>query len=262
MAVLRIPTSFLKVLIVVVVLLVIIFAFVTLHKTNTATTSSLPYSVQYALEYFNAVKQNSTLLVPSQYYTAARDFAINNNKVVENNSLYYSVLFSNVSLPSGYNILLDMANVSNLPDATFFPYNFTAKNLSSSLKNCEIASSNTDAFAVCSIYSNISVPVLNRNVTREVNLGFGTFVAFPNNPTLSEVNSTIVYNGENRSSFPSRLLNHTTFLNGSMFLYQNTFAFYLSPADLGTFYGREMFLPNSTLKNVIDNFLTTRIVSG
>ena len=89
MTVLRIPTSLLWALAALVVLLLIVFVFVTLHKTSTAVSSSLPTSIQYTLEYFNAARQNSTLLVPSQYYTAARDYSINGNNVIENNSLYY-----------------------------------------------------------------------------------------------------------------------------------------------------------------------------
>ena len=260
MAVLRISIYILWVLIAVIIILAIALFFISSHKQNAITTNSIPESVQYALEYFNAVKSNSTILVPSQYYTAAKDLAINNNKAVENNSLYYSVLFNNSKLPSGYYILIDMGNISKLPDITFFPYNFTARNLSASLQDCDIASSNTRAFAICSIYSNISIPILNKTVNKKINLGFGTFAAFPGNSTLIEINSTILYNGENSTYIKSIRLNNSVFLNGSIFLYENTTAFYLSPKALETFYGREMFLPNTTLKNVVANFYSTRIV--
>ena len=261
MAVLRIPTSLLWALAALVVLLLIVFVFVTLHKTSTAVSSSLPPSIQYALEYFNAARQNSTLLVPSQYYTAARDYSINGNNVIENNSLYYSILFGNTPLPKGYNILIDMSNLSGLSGLINFPYNFTTKNLSGSLRNCQVAGSKIDAFAVCAIYSNVSVPAFNKTINKTLTLGFGTFVAFPNTSALSEINATIAYNGQNRTYIKSVRINGTAFADGIMFLYENTAAFYVPPGALNTFYGREIFLPNSTLKNVVDNFFTARIIS-
>ena len=260
MAVLRIPTYFLWILIAVIIILAVALFFVKLHKSTAVNVNSIPLSIQYALEYFNAAESNSTLLVPSQYYSAAKGLSINNNRVIQNNSLYYSVLFNNATLPEGYYVLMDMGNISSLPDITTFSYNFTVRNLSSSLQNCEIASSKTDAFAVCSIYSNVSVPVLNNTVTKKINLGVGTFAVFPGNSTLVELNSTIVYNGKNSTYLRSIRLNNTAFFGGSMFLYDNITAFYLSPRALQTFYGREMFFPNSTLKNVLDNFYSVRIV--
>ncbi len=261
MAVLRIPTYLLWILIAVIVILIVFFAFVKLHKTTVTSVTSVPSSIQYSLEYFNAAEQNTTLLVPSQYYQAAKGFSINGNSVVENNTLYYSILFNNTPVPKGYNILLDMGNISMLPGVVPFSYNFTTGNISSSLKGCLIASSKTDAFFVCDVYANVSLNISNKIVNTPVKVGLGTFAIFPNNSTIVELNSTIVYNGENSSYIPSVRLNSTAFLNGDIFLYQNTTAFYLSTAALGTFYGREMFLPNSTIKNVIDNFYSVRIVS-
>lgn len=261
MAVLRIPTYLLWVLIAAIVILVVVFAFVKLHSSQTTATAALPMGIRYALEYFNAVKSNATLLVPSQYYAAAKDFSVNGNKAVENSSLYYSVLFNDTSLPKGYYILLDMENVTALPDIIAFPYNFTLSNISSSLRDCDIARSDTEALSVCDVYSNVSLNISNVTVNRDIRVGSVTFATFPGNSTLTEINSTIVYNGQNRTNIPSVRLNDTAFMNGSIFIYVNNAAFYLSSQALGTFYGREMFLPNSTLKNVFDNFFTTRIVS-
>lgn len=263
MVTLRISASFLWLLIIVIIVLVAVFAFVKLSKAPaTVSTNSIPSSIQYALEYFNAAYRNETILVPSQYYTAAKALSINGNKVVENNTLYYSILFGSTKLPAGYNILIDMENVSSLPSLIYFPYNFTAENLSNSLRDCEVTRSKTDAFAVCSIYSNISVPILNGTyINKSINIGFGTFAAFPNSTALYEINGTITYNGQNSTYIPSVRINNTGFYNGTMFLYENTAAFYLSRSDLNTFYGKEMFLPNSTLKNVVANFFSARIIA-
>lgn len=263
MVTLRISASFLWLLIIVIIILVAVFAFVKLNKApTTVSTKSIPSSVQYALEYFNAAHRNETILVPSQYYKAAKALSIYGNKVVENNTLYNSILFGNAKLPINYNILIDMENASALPSLIYFPYNFTTENLSNSLRDCEVARSKIDAFAVCSVYSNISVPVLNGTyINKSINIGFGTFAAFPNSTALYEINGTITYNGQNSTYIPSIRINNTPSYNGIMFLYENTAAFYLSRPDLNTFYGKEMFLPNSTLKNVVANFLSVRIIS-
>lgn len=263
MVVLRISTSLLWLLVIVVIILVVIFGFVKLSKMHAAVNvNSIPSSIEYAIEYFNAAYQNSTLIVPSQYYAAAKSFSINNNKVLENNSLYNSILFGNSKLPSGYYILIDMQNISDLPSSIPFPYNFTAENISNSLRNCQVAKNKTYVFAVCSIYSNVTISLLNRTyVNRSIKLGLGTFAAFPNSTYLYEINGTLVYNGQNTTYFPSVKINKTASYNGVMFLYTDNIAFYLSSADLKTFYGREMFLPNSTLKNVVANFFSARIIS-
>ena len=88
-----------------------------------------------------------------------------------------------------------------------------------------------------------------------------TFAAFPNSTALYELNGTLVYNGYNTTYIPSVNIHNTNFYNGMMFLYENNLAVYLSRSDLNTFYGKEMFLPNSTLKNVVANFLSARIIS-
>jgi hypothetical protein len=263
MVVLRISASFLWLLFAIVIILVVIFALVKMNQAHTTVnTSSIPSSIQYALEYFNAAHSNTTILVPVQYYNAAKALSINGNKVVENNTLYDSILFGNAKLPSGYNVLIDMENASSLPSLIFFPYNFTSENISSSLRNCDVARDKIDAFAVCSIYSNITVPITNgTSINRSINIGFGTFAAFPNSTLLYEINGTLAYSGQNTTYIPSIRINNTRFYNGLMFLYENTTAFFLSQADLNTFYGREMFLPNSTLKNVAANFFSARIIS-
>ncbi|MGC8533311.1 MAG: hypothetical protein ACP5MV_01630 [Candidatus Parvarchaeum sp.] len=262
MVVLRISPSLLWLLVVVIIILIAVFAFVKLNKApSTVNVNSIPSSIQYALEYFNAAYTNSTILVPSQYYSAAKALSINGNKAVENATLYNSILFGSAKLPAGYNILIDMENASSLPYLTFFPYNFTTKTLSNSLRNCEVASNKSEAFAVCSIYSNVTIPIANSSINKSIRLGFGTFVAFPNSTYLYEINGTLSYNGQNTTYIPSIKINNTRFYNGLMFLYENTTAFFLSKADLNTFYGREMFLPNSTLKNVVANFFSARIIS-
>lgn len=263
MVVLRISTSFIWILIAIIIILLAVFAFVKLNKPqSTVSTTSIPSSIQYALEYFNAAYHDSTILVPSQYYKAATSLSINGNNAVENNTLYNSVLFGNSKLPAGYNILIDMGNISELPSVIPFPYNFTKENLSNSIRNCQVARAKNDAFAVCSIYSNVSVPILNGTViNKSIDLGYGTFAAFPNSTNLYEINGTLAYNGYNTTYIPSVRINNTNFYNGMMFLYENNTAFYLSTSDLNTFYGKEMFLPNSTLKNVVANFLSARIIS-
>jgi hypothetical protein len=260
MAVLKIPVYLLWVLIAVIAILVIAFVFIKLNNKNVSPANTIPSSVEYALEYFNAANQNSTLLVPSQYYAVANGLAANGNNVVENNKLYYSILFNGTSLPKGYYILMDMQNISALPGAIALPYNFTQKNISSSLQDCDVAGSNSAILSICNLYTNVTVPVLNSTVSKEIRLGYGTFMEFPSNSTTLELNSTIIYNGVNRTNIPSFRVNNTAFSNGSAFVYANTTAFYLSPGALKTFYGSEMFLPNSTLKNVFANFVTVRII--
>ncbi len=261
MAKLRIPVSLLWVMLIVIVILAALLGFLHFNRPNVQTTSSLPSSIQYSLEYFNAANQNKTLLVPSQYYKAAEDYSINDNKVVENNSLYSLVLFGGVTLPQNYDVLIDISNASYFSDLIFFPINFTLINLSLSLKDCYVASNKTRGFAICEIYSNITLPVLNGTSRNEtVKIGEGTFVNFPNS-TSSEINNTIIYDGLNRESVSSLKINGTQFYNGVMFVYDNITAFYLSEKDMETFYGREMFLPNSTLKNVVANFGSVRIIS-
>ncbi|MEM0143164.1 MAG: hypothetical protein QXL94_04335 [Candidatus Parvarchaeum sp.] len=263
MATLRISASLLWLLIAIIVILVVVFVSVKLTSNNKViAVNSIPYSIQYALEYFNAAYSNSTLLVPSQYYSAAESFSINGNKAVENNTLYDSILFGDAKLPAGYKILIDMENITSLPSLIEFPYNFTSANLSNSLRDCQVARSKTDAFALCSIYSNVTVPIYNGTyVNKSIDLGFGTFTVFPNSTSLYEINGTITYDGQNTTYVPSVRINNTGFYNGTIFLYEGKFAFYLSTSDLKTFYGREMFLPNSTLKNVVANFFSTRIIA-
>ncbi|MCL4362342.1 hypothetical protein M1585_02570 [Candidatus Parvarchaeota archaeon] len=263
MVVLRISSSLLWLLVIVIIVLLAIFVFVKINKAQpTVNVNLIPSSIQYALEYFNAAYSNATILVPSQYYSAAKALSINGNRAVENNTLYNSILFGSAKLPAGYDILIDMENASSLPSLTFFPYNFTTETLSNSFRDCEVAKNKTEAFAVCSIYSNVTIPIANSTtITKSVRIGFGTFIAFPNSTYLYEINGTLSYNGQNTTYIPSIRINNTRFYNGLMFLYQNTTAFFLSKADLNTFYGREMFLPNSTLKNVVANFFSARIVS-
>ncbi|EEZ92996.1 MAG: hypothetical protein BJBARM4_0382 [Candidatus Parvarchaeum acidiphilum ARMAN-4] len=263
MVVLRISTSFIWVLIAIIIILLAVFVFVKINKpSSVVSTSGIPSSIQYALEYWNAAYHDSTILVPSQYYKDATALSINGNKVVENNTLYSSVLFGSSKLPQGYNILIDMDNISSLPSVVAFSYNFTSENLSNSIKNCEVARAKTDAFALCSIYSNVTVPILNgTSINKSIDLGYGTFAAFPNSTALYELNGTLVYNGYNTTYIPSVNINNTNFYNGMMFLYENNLAVYLSRSDLNTFYGKEILLPNSTLKNVVANFLSARIIS-
>ena len=101
MVVLRISTSFIWVLIAIIIILLAVFVFVKINKpSSVVSTSGIPSSIQYALEYFNAAYHDSTILVPSQYYKDATALSINGNKVVENNTLYSSVQFGrNISFP-------------------------------------------------------------------------------------------------------------------------------------------------------------------
>ncbi len=253
----RIRFSYLFVGVILLVALAVVF--VILHFVGTSGQSGqtyLPLAVQYALEYFNAATANKTLLVPSQYYSAAEALAINNNVVVSNQTLYNSVLFGSGVLPQNEYILIDMGALSGLQpplSVTAFPTNYTTGNLSSSLRNCVLYRNSTDAMALCSVYpSNLSNAVL----------GNALVATFPGASSITYINSTILYNGTGSLYVPS-YVNPTTagFKNGTMFIYENTSSFYVPYRLMKTFYGREMFLPAHILGNVFANFYDARIVS-
>ena len=223
--------------------------------------TSVPIDVRYALEYFNAVNSNQTILVPSQYYSYAEQLAINGNRAVENDTEYADILLSNASASNAGFILIDMAQLnslpylerlSNAPNFTVidFSTNFVSASIGSSYKNCSIAENSIDLFGICELTFDKAV------------LGYENVVRLPGSSSISIVNASILYNGHNSTYFPS-FANSSSIglLKGVVFAYENVTNLYLPPGLMATFYGSEMFLPYNKLSNVLDSYGEARIVS-
>ncbi len=224
----------------------------------------LPANVTYALEYFNAVNSNKTILVPSAYYDLAKALAINGNKVVQNNTEYAGILLENKTYPNINFVLIDMEQLDGLKslyadigrtldyNVTVFPSTYHIGNLSNSERNCLIYGNRSDMFAQCDLYF-ISVKV-----------GSAAFAVFPGNPTIYEVNRSVFYNASAPSysmDVSTARANSSAKKQGTVFVYEGLITLYLPKSLMSTFYGTEMFMPAFALNNVFDNFGEARIIS-
>ncbi len=250
-----------SVAIVIVVIVAVVYMFMSNGNTGQQKTVSVPNDVMYALEYFNAVNTNKTILVPSQYYSYAEQLAINGNTVIENDTEYADALLSNNTAGNAQFVLIDMAQLNYLPHleslsgapnftiVDFSPY-FVSASVGSGYKNCSVAESSTDLFGICELTLGKAV------------LGYENIIRLPGASNVSILNASILYNGQNSTYLPSFANSSSLgFVNGVVFAYQNVTSIYL-PSDLmSTFYGREMFLPIHYLNNVLDSYGEARVIS-
>lgn len=246
---------------IVLAIIVMILVYYLLHMgTTQQNAQALPHDVRYALEYFNAMNSNSTILVPSEYYNAALSLAINGNHVIQNDYEYAQMLLANKDYNNTGFVLIDMAQLNNLYYLEYlsktsnfsiinFSANFVSGSFGSSYKNCSVASSRIDLFAICQLSLGNTV------------LGYENVISLPNSNSFSIVNESILYNGYNSSYVYSDIsLNSSGLIDGAVFLYKNVTTLYLPQNLLDTFYGREMFSPYYTLNNVLDNYGEARVI--
>lgn len=259
----------------VIVLAIVVYILLNINTASSASTQ-LPSDVVHALEYFNAANTNKTIIVPSSYYSQASLYSINNNKVISNDTEYANILFNNKTYPGINFILIEMnqlnflkqlyseADLTSSYNLTVFPTVYKFGNLSSSERNCYDYGNNTDAFIECEIYISYSIPnPLNssQKINGTKNFGYIALAAFPASSTLYTINASIFYNGQNRTYIASFVnSSEANFLKGLVFVYENVTTFYLSPAIMKTFYGREMFLPSTMLNNVFDSYGEARTI--
>lgn len=231
-----------------------------------APQQQLPTDIQYALEYFNAANSNSTILVPSQYYQLAKQFEINGNSIIENDSEYANILLKNASYPGVNYVLIDMAQLNSLADLynetgsilsfgiTEFPINYTIENLTSGAKNCAVFRNSTREFAQCDLY------------VANARYGPISLAIFPGNDTLYTVKGAVFYSSNicsksNMTYLPSSVATNGTYSkDGIMFVYENVASFYIPGKLLSTFYGREMFMPPSIAVNVTASYGEARVI--
>ncbi len=233
---------------------------------NSPAQQQLPQDVQYALEYFNAVNSNKTILVPAMYYNLAKEYAINGNTVIENETEYANILLKNASYPGVDYVLIDMAQLNYLDELyknaglalsyniIEFPVNYTVENLTSDARNCIDFVNSTRGFAQCQLYIG--------------NLKYGpiSLVTFPGNNALYTVKGAVFYNGnvyakENSTYLMSDVSSNSThYKKGIMFVYENIATFYIPSELMSTFYGTEMFLPPPFSKNVTDSYGEARVI--
>jgi hypothetical protein len=255
--------------------LVAYFIFANHTESNSV---QLPADVAYALEYFNAVSSNKTLIVPSIYYDQAVGYAINNNKIIENDSEYANILFENKSY-SGINyVLIDMGQLNYLQKlyeaiGLAVPYNITIlapdyrlQNLSQSAREClDYYTNSTNWFAFCESYVNVTIKnPLNpsQNLSAMIALGHVSLGMFPKYTGLLVINASIFYNGINMEYFPSSISkNNSNFQNGIAFVYENLTTFYLPSQIMNTFYGKNMFLPVNMSSGMLDSYGEARVVA-
>ncbi len=226
----------------------------------------LPNDVQYALEYFNAANSNATILVPSQYYRLAKQFSINGNSAVENDSEYANVLLDNASYPNIDFVLIDMAQLNDLAalynrtgrplsySIIEFPTNYTVENLTQGSRNCAVFKNATREFAQCELYIG--------------NIKYGpiSLAVFPGNDALYTIEGAVFYNGSiytknNATYLPTSIaINGTHSKKGIIFVYENIAVFYLPNTLMSTFYGKEMFMPSPIAANVTDSYGEARVI--
>ncbi len=237
------------------------------YGAGSTVQPQLPSSVAYALEYFNAVNSNKTIIVPSAYYELAQSYMINNNKLISNDSEYAQILFNNKKYNNTNFVLIDIDQLDALDDLysaanlplnytiTVFPSSFITGNISNTERNCNVYETNTsnDVFAECQIWVTITSP---SNSSQKINVtdGYVGLATFPNNLTYA-INASVFYNGETMTYLPSFVNSSSSnFLGGVVFVYENLTTFYLPPEIMQTFYGSHMFLPNSTTNVLFDDF--------
>lgn len=248
-----------------VIALIVYFFFFTGAPQN-QPPQAMPQSIAYALEYFNAVNSNKTIIVPSAYYPYAEALAINNNRVIENDTEYARILLNDSHYAGVDYVLIDMAQLNNMSalfekagvhaawNVTEFNKTYYIANLSTgankTYRNCFVYGNATDVFDECQLF------------VSSLRIGDVALASFPRSSTICSINASIFYNGVNSTYIPSVASpNSTCFERGLMFVYQGVAAFYMSPSISQTFYGREMFMPYNMLRNVLDNYGEARVVS-
>lgn len=239
-----------------------VITYIAINLPTSPSPTPLPSDVAHALEYFSASNSNKTIIVPSEYYSQAMIYSINNNKIISNDSEYANILLKNRKYPGIDFALIDMNTLNYLPQVysnagllfnysiTAFPAEYTIENLSNSAKNCINYANSTDAFAQCYLF------ILGSKI------GPLALATFPGNSTVDTVNASVFYNGTAMRYVPTAILpNSTNFKTGVMFVYIGLTPLYLPPQLMKTFYGSEMFLPTTIAKNVLDSFGEARVVS-
>ena len=253
-------------LVVVVILIALYFLFY-YGQSSQPTVTELPADVAHALEYFNALNSNKTILVPSEYYSLATAYSINGNKVISNETEYANILLKNENFSNVNFVLIDIGQLNFLQSLYYyagislnysiipFPISYTITNLSTNAKNCYDYKNATAGFAFCQFF------VLGRR------FGNITIANFPASSTLysinaSPINASVYYNGKNMFYLPSDVTSNSTGLkHGVIFVYEGLVNLYLPSQLMSTFYGEHMFLPNSTTNNVFDSFGEARVVA-
>lgn len=250
-----------RILLVVVVIVLAAFAYYFFLSGHISAAPQTPADVRYALEYFNAVESNKTIIVPPSYYKIASELAINGNKVVSDAAEYAGILFGNKSLPKRDFILVDMAQLDQLGslskasglnlsyDIVSFPPSYYQANLSNSERNCLVYKNVSSYFAFCGVYLD------------NVKIAYIGMIKFPGSSTEYEINSTVFYNGIHRYLFKSIATNNSNEKHGIALVYQNITTLYFPQNITKTFFGKEMLLPSSELNNVFDNYGEARIIS-
>ena len=259
----RVKISLRPIILAVVAVLVIALGYYLFLHFSQRPQYFLPVDIKYALEYFNAVNSNKTIIVPSAYYTYAKALAINGNNVVQNDSLYARLLLGNAPNTGDYYVLIAMSQLDNLSllyneaglaanySIVPFPITYTKQNLTTGARNCLVYSNSSREFSQCNLYFG------------GVKAGNISLAIFPSNTSaLYTVNASVFYNGEQSVYIPSTISTNSTNLKlGIMFVYENITTLYLPKELMRTFYGREMFLPLAMLNNVVDGYGEARVVS-
>ena len=246
---------------VIVVISIAVYLLFYYGAASQPAVNSLPPDVAHALEYFNALNSNKTILVPSEYYSLATAYSINGNTVVSNETEYADVLLKNENFSNVNFVLIDMGQLNSLQTLYYsagidlnysivsFPIDYTVMNLSTTAKNCYDYSNATNAFAFCQFF------VLGKR------FGNITLANFPASSTLYAINASVYYDGKSMLYLPSDVTSNSTNLKrGVMFVYERLTSFYLPPQLMSTFYGEHMFLPNSTTNTLLDSFGEARVV--
>ncbi len=276
--IIKINIKLLSLAVFIVLAAAVVVYFLFSYTSTGGVQQQLPSDVAYALEYFNAVNSNKTIIVPSIYYQLAQGYMINNNQVISNDSEYAQILFDGKRYNNTDFVLIDMNQLNflkslysgvGLPlhyNVTVFPSSYVFGNVSRDERNCDAYSNSTELFAECQLYVSYSVTNPNNSsqiiANKTTDVGYIAVAYFPNNPTLYAINASVFYNGTDMVYVPSDV-NSTSkdFLAGIAFVYENVTTLYLPPEIMGTFYGSHMFLPNSTTNKILDSFGEARVVA-
>ncbi len=251
--------------------------FLFFYVSASGTQPQLPSDVAYALEYFNAVNSNKTIIVPSIYYSLAQSYMIKNNRVISNDSEYAQILFNGKRYNNTDFVLMDMNQLNflkslysdaGLPlhyNITVFPSSYAFGNISGNERNCDAYSNSTELFAECQLYVSYSVTSPGNSsqiiANKTTDVGYIAVAYFPNDPTLHAINASVFYNGTGMMYVPSAVNPASKdILAGIAFVYENVTTLYLPPKIMETFYGSHMFLPNSTTNQIFDSFGEARVV--
>jgi hypothetical protein len=245
----------------IILAVIVIAALVYEFFPRTSSSGSLPPDVIYSIEFFNAVSQNKTIMVPTQYYTLAKQFSINGNSVIENQTEYANILLRNETYPGIDFVLIDMGQLDNLselsslagvqdPSVTQFSATAESLNISSDYRDCLVYNSSVDEFAECNLFI---------GGTKVGDVGIARF---PGAYNVSITNASVLYNGTHRVYLLSDAsYNSTNFKSGLVFAYDGVATFYMPHSLMESFYGKEMFLPAGLLGNsVLDEYGESRVI--